>query len=140
MSLSSVSYAPILTGHPPRVNVVLRYVLSLVCAGTAGVHAALVPEHFAEGAPIGTAFLMSAVASAAIALAVRRPHHDAWAPAAAAALLLGTAVAYALSRSVGIPLLLDGPESLDLVGALTTLAEIAAATCGVLLITRKDER
>lgn len=140
MSLSSVSFATILTGRPSRVNAVLRYVVSLVCAGTAGVHAALVPEHFAEGAPIGTAFVLSAVASAAMALAVRRPHNDAWAPAAAAALLVGIAVAYALSRSVGMPLLLDGPESLDAVGAITTFAEIAAATCGGLLMIRKEER
>jgi hypothetical protein len=43
-----------------------------------------------------------------------------------------------LSRSTGIPLLINEAEQLDPLGAGTTVAELAGAACSVALMSRKD--
>ena len=139
MHLSNVSTRPIVAGPQAAVNVVLRYAVALACAVSAGVHAALVPDHWAEGGPaLGGAFAVYAIASAAFAMAVRRPEHDGWAPAAAAAVLALTVLAYGLSRTAGLPLLISEPEALDPLGVLTSAAEVLGVLSGLLLTTRKD--
>jgi hypothetical protein len=113
----SLSTAPILTAPRTPVNVVLRDFGALVCAGGAGVHAALVPEHLKESVPLGAGFA-----------------------GFAAAVLTAAAIAYLLSRTSGIPLLITEPEQFDPLGLLTTTAELAGALsyCPP-LITRKDQ-
>lgn len=107
---------------------VLRYVTTLVCAASAGVHAALIGPHLAEGGPLlGGAFAAAALALAGAALAVRQPRHDTWAPPAAAAVLALIAGGYLLSRTAGIPLLIPAAEHSDLLGAVTTAAELGGA-------------
>jgi hypothetical protein len=139
MSLPSVPHVPAMFRRPVSAVTVLRYCVTTVCAGSAGVHAALIGPHLAEGGPpLGPAFAVAAAALAAAALAVRQPRHDSWAPAAAAAVLCVIAVSYLLSRSTGIPLLTGRAEQLDALGAGTTVAELAGATCGVVLMSRKD--
>ena len=118
---------------------VLRYCVTAVCAGSAGVHAALVGPHLAESLPLGLAFAAAAAALAAAALAVRRPRHDSWAPMTAAAVLCVIAVGYLLSRSTGVPLLIGQPEHFDVLGEGTTAAELAGAACSIALISRKDK-
>jgi hypothetical protein len=121
-------------------DAVLRYAVTAVCAGSAGVHAALTGPHFAEGGPAsGSAFAVAAVALALAALAVRQPRHDSWAPAAAAAVLCLVAVGYLLSRTAGIPLLTGHAELLDPLGAVTTAAELAGAVAGAALLSRRDK-
>ncbi len=123
---------------PARVNVALRYVVVFVCATSAGVHAALVPQHLGESRALGLTFALSAGALALSALVVRNPRHDSWAPMTAGALLGLTALAYALSRSTGIPWLIPDPEHLDVLGLATSAAEVVAALAATLLITRKE--
>jgi len=140
MSLSSLPRVPVVASWPVPAQAVVRYFVTAVCAGSAGVHAALVGPHLAEGGPpLGAAFAAAAAGLAAAALAVRQPRHDWWAPAAAAAVLCVIAVAYLLSRSIGIPLLINETEQLDPLGAGTTVAELAGAICSVALISRKDK-
>ena len=122
----------------PRLGTSLRYAVAVVCAGSAGVHAALVPEHLHQSAAPGLAFAGSAAALAVAGVATRAPRHDAWAPALAAVVLLGTAVAYVLSRTTGIPGLLPDPETVDPLGVLTTAAEAGAAIAALLLSSRRD--
>ncbi len=125
--------------EPATAEAVLRYFVTAVCAGSAGVHAALIGPHLAEGGPpLGSAFAAAAAALALAALAVRQPRHDPWAPMAAVAVLCVIAVSYLLSRSTGIPLLIGQAEELDPLGVATTAAELAGAACGVALISRKD--
>jgi hypothetical protein len=139
MHLSNVSTRPIVAAPSRAVNVLLRYVVALACAVSAGVHAALVPDHWAEGGPgLGGAFAACALASAVLGVAVRRPERDGWAPAAAAAVLAATVLAYGLSRTAGLPLLVSGPEALDPLGVLTSAAEVLGALSGLLLTIRKD--
>jgi CHASE2 domain-containing sensor protein len=108
--------------------------------GSAGVHAALVQQHLAESALLGSAFAVTAAALAFAAVLVRHPRHDSWAIAAATVTLCVIAVSYLLSRSTGIPVLIVQPEHIDPLGTVTTAAELAGALCGAALMSRKDNR
>ena len=123
---------------PGRVNLALRFIVGSICAASAGVHLALVPDHLRESLALGLAFALSAGALAATCLFVRNPRHDWWAPITAGSLLSLTAVAYALSRSTGIPWLIPHAEHLDALGLATSAAEVVAALAAALLITRKE--
>jgi hypothetical protein len=117
----------------------LRYVVTVVCAASAGVHAALVRPHMEEaGILLGAAFAVASFALAGAALAVRQPRHDAWAPATAAAVLCLIAVSYLLSRTSGLPVLIASPEGLDPLGGITTAAEVVGAAAAIGLQQRKD--
>jgi hypothetical protein len=122
-----------------RGGIVPRYCLTAVCAGSAGVHAALIQPHLAESGPLlASAFAAASAALALAALAVRQPRHDSWAPATAIVVLCLIAAGYLLSRSTGVPLLIGHAEHPDLLGAATTAAELAGAAAGGALISRKD--
>jgi hypothetical protein len=137
MSIVDTPPAPV-PGALPALRVTpLRYLVALVAAGSAGVHAALVPEHLREGTALGVAFAGTAIALALVAAVTRTPRNDTWAPAAAAAVLLATAAAYLLSRTTGLPGLITDPEEVDLLGAVTSSAEVVAAAAAVLL-SRRD--
>jgi hypothetical protein len=53
-------------------------------------------------------------------------------------MLLGTAAAYVLSRTSGLPFLIPDPEELDPIGAVITAAEVLGGLTSLFLITRKD--
>jgi hypothetical protein len=116
----------------------LRIAVPTICAASAGVHAALVPEHLDESIPLGVAFIVSAVALVLVALVVRSPRHDVWGPILAATVLAMTATAYVLSRTVGLPLLIDTPEAVDPLGVLTAAAEVVGVWACFPLLNRKD--
>src|SRR6476661_1756428 len=84
MALSRVSAPLILTERSGRLTTALRYVVTVMCAASAGIHAALVQPYVEEAGPlVGAAFAAASLALAVAALAVRQPRHDAWAPIAA---------------------------------------------------------
>jgi hypothetical protein len=113
---------------------VARFTVALVAASAAGVHAALVPDHFREGGlRLGGAFALSALLLAAVAVLVAASRVSRWAWLAGAVVLAGVAVAYVLSRSTGIPFLFSQPEQPDRLGLITTGAETIAALAAVLL-------
>lgn len=123
---------------PGRVNLALRFIVVSICAASAGVHLALVPDHLRESLALGLTYALSAGALAATSLFVRNPRHDSWAPITAGAVLTLIATAYALSRSTGIPWLIPHAEHLDARGLATSAAEVVAALAAALLITRKE--
>ena len=123
---------------PVRVNLALRFVVVSICAASAGAHVALVPEHLGESLTLGLALALSAGSLALSALMLRNPRHDSWAPLTAGAVLGLTALAYALSRSTGLPWLIPHPEHLDALGLATSAAEVVAALAATTLITRKE--
>ena len=90
-----------------------RDVLIVVCAISAGIHAALVPEHLEESRGAGVGFLASAVLLAGLAVVLTRRPVGVAAPATAAALLFGLLVAYALAITTGLPLLHPEPEPVE---------------------------
>jgi peptidoglycan/LPS O-acetylase OafA/YrhL len=126
------------TAPPASARYARRDVVSVLCAASAGVHAALVPHHLHESVRLGSAFLCSAIALALVAVVVRPPRRARWPPATAAAVLAATALAYMLSRTVGLPGLLDTPETIDPLGVVTTAAEAVGVWACLPLLYRKD--
>ena len=113
-----------------QVNVVGADLCAIVCAGSAGVHAGLVPPHAGESAALAVAFGAAALglALAAAALALRP------APAVSgltALLLLVVAWAYLLSRTAGLPGVSSHIEPFDILGAVVSCLEVAAAVVAI---------
>jgi len=94
-----------LAGSRPEIVVI-------ACAVSAGIHGALVPEHFAEGTGAGVGFVVATVSLAAVVVWVTR-RSSRRALAAAAALLGGLIVSYALAATAGLPVVHPDPEPLD---------------------------
>ena len=139
-ALYRVSAPLILTERSGRLTTALRYVVTVVCAASAGIHAALVQPHVEEAGPLvgAAAFAVASLALAVAALTVRQPRHDAWAPIAAAVVLDLIAVGYLLSRTTSIPLLITDREELDPLGVFTTGAELIGALAAAVLIRMKE--
>ena len=99
-----------------------REVLVVCCAVSAGVHAALTPEHFDERAAAGVGFALSAVLLAGIALLLaRRP--TPLLVDAAILLLLGLIGAYILALTTGVPGLVPEPEAVEGIAVATKVIE-----------------
>ncbi len=125
----------------PRVNELLRYAVIAGCAASLGVHVGIIPAHIDEGATAEVAaFAATSATLAVLALLVSDAQFDPWAPAAAALFLGAVTAAYLLSRTVGLPWLVDDPEPFDLTGLVTVAAELLSAAAGIALFlrTRKD--
>jgi len=119
-------------------RVLERDVLILACAISAGIHAALVPEHLEEGRAAAGGFAVSAVllAALAIALTIRLT------PSlllAAGALMTGLLVSYALAITTGVPVLHPDVEAVEGLALFTKAVEIAGLIAAAdLLITRTN--
>jgi hypothetical protein len=100
---------------------VRRDVVILACAISAGIHGALVPDHFTDGTGAGVGFVAATVMLAALVVAMTLRPASALAFAGAAAVLAGLLVSYALATTTGLPVLLPDPEPVDGL-ALTTKA------------------
>jgi hypothetical protein len=106
-------------------------VVILACAVSAGIHGALVPGHFDEGAGAGLGFVVATVAlAAAVVWLTRRPASRS-ALLAAAGLLFGLLASYALATTTGLPVLHPDPEPVDGLA----LATKAFETVGLLTAT-----
>jgi hypothetical protein len=90
-----------------------RDVVIVACAISAGIHAALVPEHLEEGRAPGIAFAISAVLLAGLAVVLTRRPPSAASLAAAGAVLLGLLASYALAITTGFPLLHPDAEPVE---------------------------
>jgi hypothetical protein len=93
-----------------------------VCAVSAGIHGALVPDHFAEGTGPGAGFLASAVVLAA--LAIRLTRRPASTTALAALVLAGLLASYALATTTGLPVLHPDPEPVGGLALFTKTVEV----------------
>src|SRR3954453_19100407 len=111
-----------------------RNVVAACCAVSAGVHAALVPEHLGEDVLLGTGFAVAAVLlfGSPRAFSGRRPVL-AGAPLATALLLVALMVAYVLSRPVGLPFVGTEVEPFDAVGVATQVVQAVALAAAIAL-------
>jgi hypothetical protein len=89
---------------------VTRDLVIVACAISAGIHAALAPEHFRESTGAGVGFLAAAVILAAVAAALTRRPSSAFLLGVAAASFAGLLGSYALAATTGLPLLHPEPE------------------------------
>ncbi len=90
-----------------------RDVLIVACAVSAGVHAALTPEHFGEGAGAGGGFLAATILAGALAVVLTRRPESTAAIAAAALVLAGLIFSYVLAVTTGVPVLHPEVEAVD---------------------------
>ena len=103
---------------------VSRNIVILACAISAGIHGALVPEHFDEGAWPGLGFVAATVLLAALALTLTVRPTTGLAPAAATAVFAGLLVSYALATTTGFPLLHPDPEPVEDLALFTKAIEV----------------
>jgi hypothetical protein len=101
-----------------------RDAVIVACAISAGIHAALTPSHFAEGAGAGLGFLGAAVLLVALVVVLRRRATDA-VLLASAAVLAGLLGSYALAITSGVPLLHPEPDPVTGLALFTKAVEIA---------------
>ena len=85
----------------------------VVCAISAGIHGALVPEHFEEGAGAGLGFAAATVILAVLVVALTARPASTLALGGAAVVLGGLLASYALAITTGLPVLHPDPEPVD---------------------------
>jgi hypothetical protein len=112
-----------------------RDLLTIALAVSAGVHAALAPEHWRERPLLGLGF---AAAAATLAVAVVWLQAAPSAPAARFALVVlgGLSVLYLASRTHGLPV--TGREEWDVVGIATQAVQLAGIAMATALARSKD--
>lgn len=117
---------------------ILRDVVILASAISAGVHAALVPSHAAEGTGAAAGFVVATLVLALVAIALtRRP--DAAAPSGAAAVVFaGLLASYALATTTGLPGLHPEPEPVDALGVGTKAVETVGLVAAACLVRRRS--
>jgi drug/metabolite transporter (DMT)-like permease len=93
--------------------VIARDLLIVVCAISAGIHAALAPGHFSEGTAAGVGFLAATLVLAALAIVLTRRPEQRPAVVGAAVVLAGLLGSYALAATTGLPLLHPDSEPVD---------------------------
>ena len=114
----------------------LRVDLIIVaCAVSAGIHAALAPEHFAEGTGAGTGFVVATVLLAFFAVALTRKPTQA-ALLGSAFLFAGLIVSYAFVVTTGVPVLHPEPEAIDGLALFTKAVETAGLVVTASLLRR----
>jgi hypothetical protein len=106
----------------PRRQLELDLVI-VACAASAGIHAALAPAHFADGAAIGAGFAGSAVALAGLAAMLTRRPGSRVALTGTAAVLTGLIAVYVLAVTAGLPLVHPDPEPVDTLAVATKAVE-----------------
>jgi hypothetical protein len=122
-------------------RLVARNALVVTCAASAGVHAALVPEHLKENAVLGGGFAVAAVCLFASAATFARARAaDRLAAPATGVLLIGLIVAYVVSRTVGLPVGDGEVEAVDAFGVTTQIAQLVGLAAAVLLSRPYEER
>ncbi|ABL84136.1 hypothetical protein Noca_4641 [Nocardioides sp. JS614] len=116
---------------PRRAGAPLADLTALVCAVSAGVHGALVGPHLEESEAMAAAFVVCTVALAVAAVGEALAPTP-WVSVTTATVLAGTAAAYLLARTTGIPVLSTHPEPFDALGLVTSALEVVGAVLAVL--------
>src|SRR6266513_4166148 len=94
-------------------NQIRTGMLALAVAFSAGIHAALVPEHLKEMPPLGYAFIVAAVIGGVLAGALVSRPGDRRISVLAGLFCLGQIAAWALFVSVPVPGFAGTPESIE---------------------------
>jgi hypothetical protein len=113
-----------------------RDLVVLGCAISAGIHGALTPAHFEEGAGPGIGFLGAALVLAGLVFALTRRPGSTTVFALAALTLLGLLASYALATTTGLPLLHPDREPIDGLALATKAIEAAGLLAAVHILWR----
>ena len=99
--------------------------LALAVTFSAGIHAALVPEHLKEMPPLGYAFIGAAAIGGVLACALVTRPDDPRISLVAGLFCLGQIAAWALFVSVHVPGFSGTPEGVELIALVSKAAELA---------------
>jgi len=108
-----------------------RDLVVLTCAISAGIHGALISDHFAESVGAGVGFVLATVALAGLVIALTLRPASALALAGAATVLAGLLVAYGLAITSGVPLLHPEPEPVEGLALATKAGEAIGLVAAV---------
>ena len=100
--------------------------LALCVTFSAGIHAALAPEHLKEMPPLGYAFIAAAAIGCLLACALISRPDDRRIPLLAGLFCLGQIAAWALFVTVPVPGLAGTPEGIETIALVSKAAELAA--------------
>jgi hypothetical protein len=107
----------------------------LTCAISAGIHGALVRDHFEEGTGAGLGFVVATILLAVLAVVLtRKPSQVAL--LAAAAVFAGLIASYALVLTTGFPVLHPEPEAVDALALFTKAIEAIGLVLAASLLRR----
>ena len=107
----------------------------LTCAISAGIHGALVRDHFEEGTGAGLGFVAATISLAVLAVVLTREPRQA-ALLATAAVFAGLIASYALVVTSGFPVLHPEPEAVDALALFTKAIEASGLVLAASLLTR----
>jgi hypothetical protein len=113
-----------------RTNLVI-----LTCAISAGIHGALVRDHFQEGTGAGLGFAVATVVLAVLAVVLTRQPTQ-LALVATATVFAGLIASYALVLTTGFPLLHPEPEAVDALALFTKAVEAIGLVLAASLLRR----
>ena len=111
-----------------------RDVVILSCAVSAGIHGALAPAHFAEGAGAGLGFVASTILLAGLAAFLTVRPASSLPLAGAAIAFTGLLAAYALATTTGLPVLHPRPEPVDGLALATKAFEVVGLATALNLL------
>ena len=114
-----------------------RDLIIVACAISAGIHAALIPDHLTEGVAAGAGFAIAVALLVAAAVGLTRAVSAA-ALAAAAALFGGLLLSYALAVTTGLPLLHPEQEAIDGLALFTKAVELVGLAAATRLLGRSS--
>ena len=107
----------------------------LTCAISAGIHGALVPDHFEEGTGAGLGFVVATVLLAVFAVVLTRKPTE-LALLGTAAVFAGLIASYALVITTGLPVLHPDVEAVDGLALFTKAVEALGLVLAVSLLWR----
>ena len=107
----------------------------LTCAISAGIHGALVPEHFEEGTGAGLGFVLVTVLLAVLAVVLTRKRTQ-LALLGTAAVFAGLIASYALAVTTGVPVLHPEVEAVDGLALFTKAVEAIGLVLAASLLQR----
>jgi hypothetical protein len=123
-------------GDAPVTPAALRIdIVILACAVSAGIHGAVVEDHFREGTGAGIGFVAATVLLSAVALTLtRKPSQVVFVTAAAT--LIGLIASYGLAVTIGVPFLHPDVEAVDGLALFTKAVEGVGAVAAASLVRR----
>ena len=107
----------------------------VTCAVSAGIHAALAPNHFKEGSGAGVGFVVATVLLALLAVVLTQNPSE-LALVATAGVFAGLIVSYALVTTTGFPVLHPDVEAVDGLALFTKTIEGVGLVTAVTLVRR----
>jgi len=112
-------------------------VVVLACAVSAGIHGALVPAHFDEGAGAGTGFVLATVLLVALAIGLTRHAESERLLACAIVVFVGLLASYLLAVTIGVPVLHPTPEPVEGLALATKAIEAVGVLSAWSLLRRQ---